>query len=338
MMLPHQPFVARKEDYDEYVGKVPMPRTREPYSDKLHPYFQWWRKRTGIEEVTDDEIMRCRIAYWALVTRTDALIGEMLEALRSNGFEDNTMVVYSTDHGEQVGEHDLWWKQTFYEDSARVPAIVSWPGVLPEGGRCDRVINQFDLNATMLDAVGAPPLPRSNGRSSDRSAQGARRHAVGGRRLLGVRHVRPAGRPPVRHTLYARRLGAEDGALQRVEAQLLPRHETAALQPGGRPGRDERPWPRTRPTARSGTSLSSASLDGWDPDEVTRKMSLAQQRRAGHDENGPRTSIHPIPTGGTSDLRWTTLTAPSCLPLLRPRSRAHHGGTERGDGLPRPAR
>ena len=50
-------------------------------------------------------------------------------------------------------------------NSARVPAIVSWPGVLPEGGRCDRVINQFDLNATMLDAVGAPPLPRSHGRS-----------------------------------------------------------------------------------------------------------------------------------------------------------------------------
>ena len=62
-MLPHPPFVARKEDYDPYVGKVPMPRVREPYSDKLHPYFQWWRKRTNIEDVTDDEIMRSRTAY-----------------------------------------------------------------------------------------------------------------------------------------------------------------------------------------------------------------------------------------------------------------------------------
>ena len=99
------------------------------------------------------------------MTRTDALIGEMLDALRQNGFENDTLVIYTTDHGEQVGEHDLWWKQTFYEDSARVPAIVSWPAGLPQGGRCDRVINQFDLNATMLDAIGAPPLPRSHGRS-----------------------------------------------------------------------------------------------------------------------------------------------------------------------------
>ena len=65
-MLPHPPFVARKEDYDPYVGKVPMPRVREPYSDKLHPYFQWWRKRTNTEDVTDDEIMRSRTAYWGL--------------------------------------------------------------------------------------------------------------------------------------------------------------------------------------------------------------------------------------------------------------------------------
>ena len=94
------------------------------------------------------------------------------------------MVVYSTDHGEQVGEHDLWWKQTFYEDSVRVPAIVSWPGILPEGGRCERVINQFDLNATMLDAVGAPPLPRSNGRSLIELLKEPRWHAMGGCRLL----------------------------------------------------------------------------------------------------------------------------------------------------------
>ena len=45
MTLPHQPFVARKEDYDEYAGKVPMPRIREPYSDRLHPYFRWVAKQ-----------------------------------------------------------------------------------------------------------------------------------------------------------------------------------------------------------------------------------------------------------------------------------------------------
>ena len=276
MMLPHQPFVARKEDYDEYVGKVPMPRKREPYSDNLHPYFQWWRKRTGIEEVTEDEIMRCRIAYWALVTRTDALIGEMLDALRRNGFEDNTMVVYSTDHGEQVGEHDLWWKQTFYEDSARVPAIVSWPGVLPEGGQCDRVINQFDLNATMLEAVGAPPLPRSNGRSM-------------------IDLLREPDSTPwedvafSEFVMYAQRDGlpfdihsTPDGSVQRMVRYnewklnyyhgMRPQLFNLAEDPDEMNDLAEDP---AHSSIRD--ELIERVTDGWDPVEVTRKMSMAQQ-------------------------------------------------------------
>lgn len=165
LMLPHQPFVARKEDFDLYRGVMTMPRNPEPYSDKLHPYLRWWRKQCGIEEVSEEEVLRCRTAYWALVTRMDAMIGEVLGALERNGFGDDTLVVYTTDHGEHAGEHGLWWKQTFCEESVRVPAIISWPGVLPRGVRCDRVIEQLDLGATLLDAIDAPALPRSRGHS-----------------------------------------------------------------------------------------------------------------------------------------------------------------------------
>ncbi len=164
-MLPHQPFVARKEDYAIYEGRMSMPKNPEPFSDKLHPYFQWWREKCGIKEVTDDEIRRARTAYWALVTRMDIMIGEILTALRQNGLDQNTVILYSSDHGEQVGEHGLWWKQTFYEHSVKVPAILSWRGNLPESVRCERVVSALDLNATMLDALDAPPLPNSRGRS-----------------------------------------------------------------------------------------------------------------------------------------------------------------------------
>ena len=164
-MLPHQPFVAHREDYELYRGKMTMPKYHEPFSENLHPYFRWWRERCGIIEVSEEEILRARTAYWALVTRMDAMIGEILTALRENGLEENTIILYSSDHGEQVGEHGLWWKQTFYEDSVKVPAILSWPGVLPEGIRCNRVIDSLDLNATMLDALDAPALPNSHGRS-----------------------------------------------------------------------------------------------------------------------------------------------------------------------------
>ena len=164
-MLPHQPFVARARDFERYAGTMTMPRKPEPFTDSLHPYFSWWRRKCGIEAVTAEEILRARAAYWALVGVLDSLIGDILAALEANGLADNTLIVYTSDHGEQVGEHGLWWKQTFYEESVRVPAVLCWPGELPAGSRCSRVISSLDVNATMLDALGAPPLPTSRGRS-----------------------------------------------------------------------------------------------------------------------------------------------------------------------------
>src|SRR5579884_2913459 len=78
-MLPHQPFVARREDYAKYEGRVGPPRSPEPPD---HPHFDWWRERCGILDVTEDEVMRARTAYYALVYRMDSLIGQILDALR----------------------------------------------------------------------------------------------------------------------------------------------------------------------------------------------------------------------------------------------------------------
>lgn len=164
-MLPHQPFVARLEDYSYYFDNMFPPRVDEPFSEMLHPHIRTWRSACGIEEVSHEEIRRARAAYWALVARMDAMIGNILDALEESGKADNTLIVYTSDHGEQVGEHGLWWKQTFYEDSVKVPAILSWPGELPEGIRMDHVISSLDLNATILDALGCPVLAGSRGRS-----------------------------------------------------------------------------------------------------------------------------------------------------------------------------
>jgi choline-sulfatase len=165
MMLPHQPFVATKDDYDMYRGIVPPPKNPRAFEDENHPYLRWWKSHANIEDVTDEEIERCRTAYYGLVTRLDSLLGDIFASLEQHGLLDNTLIVYTADHGEQLGEKGLWWKQTFYEDAVKVPAIVSWPAQIPQGIHINRVTSQLDLNATILDAAGAPELPSSSGRS-----------------------------------------------------------------------------------------------------------------------------------------------------------------------------
>ena len=93
------------------------------------------------------------------------MIGLILAALEANGLAENTLIIYTADHGDMQGEHGLWWKHVFYEESIRVPLLMSWPGVIPTGQRCPRVVSALDVTATILDALQAPALPHSPGRS-----------------------------------------------------------------------------------------------------------------------------------------------------------------------------
>jgi choline-sulfatase len=164
-MLPHPPYVARAEDYARYAGRVPPPASPSPGPAGSHPWLSWWRQNRGIDAVPEATVARARTAYYALVTRLDALIGQILGTLRANGLDDDTLIVYSTDHGDQLGERGLWWKHTFFDESVKVPLILAWPGRLPPGERRDQVVNLVDLTATMLEALGAPALPSAQGRS-----------------------------------------------------------------------------------------------------------------------------------------------------------------------------
>ncbi|MEZ4869857.1 MAG: sulfatase-like hydrolase/transferase [Caldilineaceae bacterium] len=164
-MLPHPPYVAREEDYGVYAEQMTMPRKPAPFDQVKHPFLRAWREHTGIIDVSEAEIRRARAAYWGLVHRVDMMVGQILQALEANGLAENTLIVYTSDHGDMEGEHGLWWKHVFYEESVKVPLIVAWPGVIPGGQRSQRVVSALDVNATMLDALGAPALPNSPGRS-----------------------------------------------------------------------------------------------------------------------------------------------------------------------------
>jgi choline-sulfatase len=166
LMLPHQPYVATKEDYERYEGRVPPPRVPGLTDVDRHPFLTWWREATGIDAAVPEEVVtRARTAYWGMVDRMDRIIGTILDALDRLQLSEDTLVIYTSDHGEHVGEHGIWWKQTFFDAASRVPGLVRWPGVVPAASVCDRVASLLDVNATILAAIDAPALPRSAGRS-----------------------------------------------------------------------------------------------------------------------------------------------------------------------------
>jgi len=163
--LPHCPFVASPDDYALYEGRVGPPNLPRPAPEDEHPALARWRTACGIDVPDPVAVIRARTAYYGLVTRTDILVGRVLAALEAAGFAEDTLVVYTSDHGEQLAEHGHWWKNTFYEDSVAVPLIVAWPKHLPAGQRRSHVVNLVDVGATLIEAAGAPTLPASNGRS-----------------------------------------------------------------------------------------------------------------------------------------------------------------------------
>ena len=72
-MLPHPPYVARREDYERYAGKITLPERPESHEQVHHPYIRRWREYTGIAEVSEAEVRRARAAYWGLVHRVDTM-------------------------------------------------------------------------------------------------------------------------------------------------------------------------------------------------------------------------------------------------------------------------
>ncbi len=162
-VLPHCPFVAQPADYEAFQGRVS--RATLPRGANEHPWISEWRRHTGTEAPDPADIARARTAYYGLVRALDAKIGRVLDALEVAGLADNTLIIYTSDHGEQLGDRDLWWKNTFFEESVAVPLILSWPGQVRSGARSPHVVNLVDVGATMIAAAGAQRLPRGRGRN-----------------------------------------------------------------------------------------------------------------------------------------------------------------------------
>jgi len=163
-VLPHCPFVARKELFDYYYERVPMPEIPEGYFERLHPAMRHWREVRGVTELTDEQIRSARAAYYGMVEHFDEVVGEVLAGLAESGQADNTVVIYVSDHGESAGRNGLWWKSSFYDHSVGVPMILAGPGV-PAGETRSEVVSLLDLAPTLAEIGGGPELPLASSQS-----------------------------------------------------------------------------------------------------------------------------------------------------------------------------
>ncbi|MFS8977837.1 choline-sulfatase [Cupriavidus necator] len=150
---PHPPYHILPEYLDRYapeeinlpiVGDMPMQAR-----DKLS---QWVQYSHGLDKqgATDEQVRRARHAYYAMVSYVDDKVGRLLETLKRAGFEDNTIVVFTSDHGDMLGERGMWFKRVFFDWSAKVPLLVYDPRTR-NPRRIAEPVSHVDLLPTLLD-------------------------------------------------------------------------------------------------------------------------------------------------------------------------------------------
>ncbi len=146
---PHPPFDAPGCFFDMYRNKN---LRKPPVGD--------WAEKTGSRVqsspygIADPELVReAQIGYYACITQIDHQIGRIMDRLLTEGLMDNTYILFVSDHGELLGDHNLYRKSLPYEGSARVPFLLSGPGIA-QGTVNDSVVELMDVMPTLLDACG----------------------------------------------------------------------------------------------------------------------------------------------------------------------------------------
>lgn len=172
LIHPHFPFRVSDPWYNCYHdADIPLPATPpegRAFDGCIPEIFRGIRRWSGLSSdgLSDDRVREARRCYYGMVSFMDAQIGRVLEAFERLGLAGDTYVVYLSDHGESLGEHGLWAKMTFYEDSIRIPWMIRCPDGRGAGSVCPAPVSQVDWLPTVLELAGdAPWLEALPGRS-----------------------------------------------------------------------------------------------------------------------------------------------------------------------------
>ena len=153
--FPHAPMIPIQE-YAELYNPQEMPVPESIADDMSNSPYKAFNGRLTSPEYADPEKIKYMIAnYYALVTEIDSWVGKILDTLDELGLTENTIVVFTSDHGEMLGAHGMREKNVFYEESARVPLIIRYPGKIKGGTVVDHMVTNLDLFSTILDYTGS---------------------------------------------------------------------------------------------------------------------------------------------------------------------------------------
>ncbi len=164
-VCPHFPLVAPPEFYALYpLDDLPLPRLRAPHEFPDHPVLRKLRAVQDYEDHFRDEthVRMAIAAYYGMVSFLDDNIGQVLRALEAGGLREDTLVVYTSDHGDNLGSRTFWGKSNMYEEAVGVPLILRGRGV-PRGRRVETPVSLVDGYPTILEAVGVPRTEAERG-------------------------------------------------------------------------------------------------------------------------------------------------------------------------------
>ena len=176
LITPHYPFVVRRKYWDMYFPQHADLPDVPAHFDNLHPHKRRLAKWFSFLDVPQELAARARAGYYGLISYADDCLGAILEAVDDSGQAEQTIVIYTSDHGEGAGEHGMWNKHTFYENSVGVPLQIRWPGKIPSNARVRQPVSLVDLTRTIIDAAGVnidsdwpgtSLLPVASGRSAE---------------------------------------------------------------------------------------------------------------------------------------------------------------------------
>lgn len=162
VLQPHYPYLTSEDKFTYYLNRV-TPYANEPLFD--HPFLSRMPVQAGTH-ATERDIRRATAAYYGMIETIDGYFGQVMEALEHVGQNlDDWIVIYTTDHGEMLGQHGVWEKQKFFEASVRVPLIIRYPKRFQTGRQVDENVNLCDLFATLCDLCEIPAPAELDSRS-----------------------------------------------------------------------------------------------------------------------------------------------------------------------------